>query len=110
MAAAGQLDGAIDQPSRLDWIRMNFLCCHSLCTFVNFLWVNIYQSVQVLEDFQPWLDRVVHFPEEVVHEAQKQIPPEWLTGDADVLRAILAKLMSRRRRVPDLICDSRGAH
>ncbi len=68
----------------------------------------MYQCVQGLEDFQPWLDRVVHFPEDVVVAAQKQIPPEWLIGDTDALQAILAKLMSRRRRVPDLISDSRG--
>jgi hypothetical protein len=68
---------------------------------------NVYQNVRSWEDFQPWLDRVVNFPEEVVDTAQKQIPPEWLAEDGDALRSILEKLMSRRRRVPDLIRDSR---
>jgi hypothetical protein len=49
----------------------------------------------------------VHFPEEVVEAAQKQIPPEWLAEDSAALRVILEKLMSRRHRVPDLIRDSR---
>jgi hypothetical protein len=69
---------------------------------------NVYQSVRSWDDFQPWLDRVVYFPDEVVDAAQKQIPPEWVAGDAAALQSILEKLMSRRRRVPDLIRDSRG--
>jgi hypothetical protein len=69
--------------------------------------INVYQSVSSLEEFQPWLDRVVHFPEEVVDEAQKQIPPEWLAEDGGELEAMLGKLMSRRKRVPDLIRESR---
>jgi hypothetical protein len=68
---------------------------------------NVYQNVRSWEDFQPWLDRVVNFPEEVVDTAQKQIPPEWLAEDGDALQSILEKLMSRRRRVPDLIRNSR---
>jgi hypothetical protein len=68
---------------------------------------NVYQSVRGWDNFQPWLDRVVHFPEEIVDVAEKQIPPEWLAEDGDALRAMLEKLMSRRRRVPDLIRDSR---
>jgi hypothetical protein len=68
---------------------------------------SVYQNVRSWDDFEPWLDRVVHFPEEVVDEAQKQIPPDWLAEDAAALEAMLAKLMSRRKRVPDLIRESR---
>jgi hypothetical protein len=68
---------------------------------------NVYQNVRSWDDFEPWLDRVVYFPEEVVDEAQKQIPPDWLAEDAAALEAMLAKLMSRRKRVPDLIRESR---
>ena len=67
---------------------------------------SVYRKVKSFDDFQPWLDRIVHFPEEVVDEAQKQIPPEWLAGDESALEALLMKLLSRRRRVPDLIRDS----
>jgi hypothetical protein len=69
---------------------------------------NIYQKVRGWDDFQPWLDRVVYFPDEIVDAAQKQIPPEWLGEDSADLQSILEKLMSRCRRVPDLIRDSRG--
>lgn len=67
----------------------------------------VYQNVRSLDDFQPWLDRVIHFPEEVVDQAQKQIPLEWLVDDGVALEALLMKLMQRRQRVPDLIADSR---
>jgi hypothetical protein len=56
-----------------------------------------------LDDFQPWLDRVLHFPEEVVDDALARMPAEWLNGDRDGLLALLNTLMARRRRVPDLI-------
>jgi hypothetical protein len=68
---------------------------------------SVYQNVRGWDAFQPWLDRVVYFPEEIVDAAQKQIPPEWLAEDAGELQAMLEKLMKRRRRVPDLIRDSR---
>lgn len=66
---------------------------------------SVYRDVTSWDDFQPWLDQVVHFPEEVVDQAQKQIPPEWLTGDESSLDTLLMKLISRRQRVPDLIRD-----
>lgn len=68
---------------------------------------SVYRAVHSLEDFQPWLDRVIHFPEEVVDNAQKQLPPEWLAEDGPALEALLMKLMQRRKRVPDLVADSR---
>lgn len=63
----------------------------------------VYQKVRSWNDFQPWLDRITHFPEEVVDSAYKQIPPQWLAGDEGDLEALLIKLLARRKRVPDLI-------
>ncbi len=63
----------------------------------------VYKSVRGLDDFQPWLDRIVHFPEDVVDHAVKQIPPAWLEGDEKELGELLDRLLARRRRVPDLI-------
>jgi len=68
---------------------------------------SVYQKVRGWDDFQPWLDRLLYFPEEVIDMAQKQLPPEWLAEDSAALQVMLEKLMSRRRRVPDLIGDSR---
>jgi hypothetical protein len=68
----------------------------------------VYQSVKSLDTFQPWLDRVMHFPESVVYEAIQQIPPEWLDGDKSALDALLYRLWARRRLVPDLILQCRS--
>jgi hypothetical protein len=67
----------------------------------------VYQTVRGLDDFQPWLDRIVHFPEEVVDGAVKQIPPSWLDGEEKALADILDKLLARARKVPYLIEASR---
>lgn len=67
----------------------------------------VYQNVRSWDDFQPWLDRVVHFPDEVVDEALRSIPPEWLEGSEDACQALLERLLRRRQRVPDLIADIR---
>src|SRR5579872_11247 len=66
----------------------------------------VYQKVRSFDDFQPWLDRVEHFPEEVVDDAVKQIPPQWLDGDESELERLLTRLMARRKRVRELIQDS----
>lgn len=65
----------------------------------------VYEKVTSWDDFQPWLDRIVHFPEEVIDEALKQVPRQWLDGDGDALERLLERLMRRRSRVPDLIRD-----
>ena len=46
----------------------------------------VYQRVRSYDDFQPWLDRVTHFPEEVVDAALKQLPPSWIEGDEESLQ------------------------
>jgi hypothetical protein len=63
----------------------------------------VYRGVRALDDFQPWLDRIVHFPEEVIDQAVKQIPTAWLEGDEDALAKLLDRLLARRKRVPELI-------
>jgi hypothetical protein len=67
---------------------------------------SVYMNVRSFSDFQPWLDRVVHFPEDVVVDARRQIPPEWLAGDEVALERLIVKLMSRRVGVPDLIWEA----
>lgn len=68
----------------------------------------VYKGVRGLGDFEPWLDRVVHFPEEVVDQAVKQIPSAWLAGQEDEFTSLLDRLLARRKRVPGLIAASRG--
>ncbi len=69
----------------------------------------VYEDVTSLDPFEPWLERVTHFPEEVVDQAAKQVPLEWLAGEQDAFEGMLEKLMRRRKRVPDLIRDARRA-
>ena len=69
----------------------------------------VYQDVTGWEDFQPWLDQMIHLPDYVVDDALKSIPQQWLNGDANELEKLLERLVERRRRIPDLIKDcSRG--
>lgn len=68
----------------------------------------VYREVRGLDDFQPWLDRVVNFPEEVVDQAVKQIPPAWLEGDEAEFATLMERLLARRKRVPDMIEATRA--
>ena len=67
----------------------------------------VYESVRSLDDFQPWLDQIVHFPEEVIDQAYKQTPREWLEGDDGAFERLLETLLRRRKRTPDLLTDCR---
>ena len=69
----------------------------------------VYEDVRGLEDFQPWLDQIVHFPEQVIDQAYKQTPPEWIDGDRSAFEQLLEKLLRRRKRTPDLLTECRGA-
>jgi hypothetical protein len=66
---------------------------------------NVYDEVTGLDSFQPWLDMVRHFPIEVIDQAWKTIPPDWLDGDDDQLEQLLEKLLKRRSRVEELLQD-----
>jgi hypothetical protein len=64
----------------------------------------VYSEVRGLADFQPWLERILHFPDAVVDEAVKQIPAAWLEGEEEgTLARLLEALMRRTKRVPELI-------
>jgi hypothetical protein len=67
----------------------------------------VYEAVRSFDDFQPWLDRIVHFPEEVIDDALKAIPSQWVEGDEDAVEALLEKLARRCKRVPELVAAGR---
>jgi hypothetical protein len=69
---------------------------------------SVYDSVRSLDDFQPWLGQVMHFPEEVIDRAWKRVPTDWIMGDEDALERLLERLYERRARVPELIDGCRG--
>jgi hypothetical protein len=66
----------------------------------------VYSRVRSWDEFQPWLDRIVHFPEEIIDDALKQTPPAWIAEDDQDLQRLLHMLMHRRKRVPDLIREA----
>ncbi len=69
----------------------------------------VYEKVRSLDDFQPCLDRVTHFPEDEVDRALKRVPPEWLEGEEEEFERLLENLLRRRARVAGLIADTRQA-
>jgi hypothetical protein len=69
----------------------------------------VYQDVRSLDDFQPWLDQTIHFPEQVIDRAWKRIPADWIAGEEDDLERMLGELLGRRPRLPELITACRSA-
>jgi hypothetical protein len=69
----------------------------------------VYQDVRSLDDFQPWLDQIIHFPEQVIDRAWKRIPADWIAGEEDELERLLEELLRRRPRLPELITACRSA-
>jgi hypothetical protein len=63
----------------------------------------VYDDVRSLDDFQPWLDQIRHFPEEVMDRAWKCVPSEWLGDDEEALQVLLERLFERRKLVADAI-------
>ena len=63
----------------------------------------VYAAVRGLEAFEPWLERIRHFPEEVVDSAVKGIPTAWLENEEEALEQLLERLLRRRARVASLI-------
>lgn len=69
----------------------------------------VYESVRSLDDFQPWLEQVIHFPEEVIDRAWKGVPPAWTEGEEEALERLLEELYDRRKRMPEMLTSCREA-
>jgi hypothetical protein len=69
---------------------------------------SVYDSARSLDDFQPWLDQIAGFPEEVIDRAWKRIPAQWTDGEEDELEQMLVRLYERRKRVSELIAACRS--
>jgi hypothetical protein len=67
---------------------------------------SVYRNVRSLDDFQPWLDQVVQFPEMELNSARARIPAEWILGDEAALDLLLKRLIKRCKRVQELVEDS----
>lgn len=69
----------------------------------------VYESVSSQADFEPWLERIVHLPADVLDDALKSVPLQWMDGEEDELERLLEQLYRRRSRVPDLLAATRAA-
>lgn len=69
----------------------------------------VYESVRSLADFEPWLGQTMNFPEEVMDQAWKAIPPEWIEDEEDAVAQLLERLFERRKLLPELIAACRQA-
>jgi hypothetical protein len=63
----------------------------------------VYDAVTGMESFEPWLGQIRNFPDGVIDQALRQIPPDWIRGEEEELERTLEGLMRRRRLVPELI-------
>jgi hypothetical protein len=61
----------------------------------------VHESVHSVDDFEPWLGQVVHFPKTVIQRARKSIPSEWIEGDEGALEELLSRLYERRAPFPN---------
>jgi hypothetical protein len=69
----------------------------------------VYETVRSLDDFSPWLDRIADFPVEVMDQAFRCIPLQWMDGEQDAFEDLLERLMRRRGMVASLLDDCRRA-
>jgi hypothetical protein len=69
----------------------------------------VYDSVRALDDFQPWIERILNFPAEVFDRILRQLPPPWLEEDGSQLELLFESLLRRRGRIPELLAECRKA-
>ncbi len=70
----------------------------------------VYAKIEGWSSFEPWIERIRHFPEDIIDKALRSLPPHWVGKDGDELEALLERLMRRRARVSDLIEAVRDSH
>ena len=68
----------------------------------------VYEPVTKMDDFQPWLDRIAYFPDEIMDRALRRIPPDWIEGDEAELEKLLETLLRRKKRIGELVEQSRA--
>lgn len=70
----------------------------------------VYQNVQGMDSFEPWLGRVEkQFTEAALGEEAGHIPPEWYGDDWTALERLIERLFARRTRLRELIVSARNS-
>lgn len=62
----------------------------------------VYRSVTGWSSFQPWLERIERFDEQVLWSCAESVPTEWY-GDTSEMEKLVEQLIGRRKRVAELI-------
>jgi len=90
----------IDQGYAFGGPKWRFFDCPTEGIYIS---KQVYKQVVGWDSFQPWLDRIIELPSSLLDEAYRQVPREWIDGDAVALERLLEDLYRRRRGVPDLL-------
>ena len=69
----------------------------------------VYENVTGFESFEPWLTLARECPPEVLDDAYKRIPPEWLGADYTALEDLLEQLFIRRGNIAALVRAAKDA-
>ena len=70
---------------------------------------DVYRWIGGWEAFEPWLSRIETMPAETVWASARDIPPQWYGGDPEDLEVLVAKLLSRRSGIREMIEDFRNS-
>jgi hypothetical protein len=66
----------------------------------------VYGEVRQWADFEPWIERIKSFPEDVIKSAIEQLPTAWLDKDENELHRLFEQLLKRRAIVPALLAET----
>jgi hypothetical protein len=101
--------GSCSRPYRAFMIDNGFAFDGSRWQFINSTVQGLYSRRQVylcvsgLASFQPWLDRIIRFPEPLLQKIFEAIPTQWLDGDGADLTRLFRALTLRRNMVATLV-------
>ncbi len=63
----------------------------------------VYLGVVGWESFEPWLSRIEGLEDRLIWKAAEEIPAEWCGGDLGALEMLVEKLLTRRKKVREMI-------
>lgn len=68
---------------------------------------SVYSNVSGWKSFEPWISEIEEISEENISEIAQSLPPQWYEHRVDQLHCLVRTLVSRRKRVRNLIDDFR---
>ncbi len=68
---------------------------------------HVYAEIRGWEQLEPWLSQVESFPSEVLDQAWRSMPPQWLEGEEEEFARLMEALLKRRSRIRKLLDSAR---